>query len=275
MRLQVLAENTASADCFGCEHGLSLCLETTAHTLLFDTGASGLFAENAQKLGIDLAHVELAVLSHGHYDHGGGLHTFLERNAHAKIYVHQRAFEKHYASRLHGQIADIGLDMALLPNERFVFCGDYTRIDDTLTLFAGVRGDTLLPTGNHDLFRLQKDTLAEDDFCHEQNLVIHDNGKTLLIAGCAHNGIVNILEHFYAMTGAFPDAVVGGFHLYSHGMKRSEDPALVAKIGQFLLDTQAKYYTCHCTGTEAFGVLRSVMGERIQYIAAGDSCTIF
>ncbi len=275
MKVYVLAENTAVSDAFGCEHGLSLLLETATHGLLFDTGASGLFAENAQKLGVDLAQVDLAVLSHGHYDHGGGLHTFLSCNAHAKIYAHKRAFEKHYASRLHGQIADIGLDAALLPNEQFVFCDDQTYIDDALTLFAGVQGDRLLPSGNHSLFMMENNALVVDDFSHEQNLIVHENGKTLLIAGCAHNGIVNILEHFHAMTGVFPDAVIGGFHLYSHGLKRSEDPALVTEIGKFLLHTKAQYYTCHCTGTEAFAGLQAVMGDHIRYLSSGDSCTIF
>ena len=72
MIIKVLSENTAASDEFGCEHGLSLYVETGKHRLLFDTGASDLFAKNAARLGVELSAVDTAVLSHGHYDHGGG-----------------------------------------------------------------------------------------------------------------------------------------------------------------------------------------------------------
>ena len=99
MIVKVLAENTTSSEALGSEHGLSLYIETETHKILFDTGASGLFAENAEKMGVDLTRVDLAVISHGHYDHGGGLKTFLGINNRAKIYLHHMAFEPHYANR--------------------------------------------------------------------------------------------------------------------------------------------------------------------------------
>jgi 7,8-dihydropterin-6-yl-methyl-4-(beta-D-ribofuranosyl)aminobenzene 5'-phosphate synthase len=114
MIVKVLAENTTSSEALGSEHGLSLYIETETHKILFDTGASGLFAENAEKMGVDLTRVDLAVISHGHYDHGGGLKTFLGINNWAKLYLHQKAFEPHYANRLGGVKAYIGLDESLL-----------------------------------------------------------------------------------------------------------------------------------------------------------------
>ena len=148
MIVKVLSENTASSEKFGCEHGLSLYIETDTNKILFDTGASGLFAENAKKLGVDLTKVNLSVLSHGHYDHGGGLKTFLSINSIAKIYVQKRAFEKHYANRPGGIKEYIGLDESLLPNERFVFCGERFTIDEELELFSGVKAERLVPSGN-------------------------------------------------------------------------------------------------------------------------------
>ena len=96
MKIVTLIENTACCEAFSCEHGLSLYIETEHHKILFDAGQTGAFADNAQKLGIDLAAVDIAVLSHGHYDHSGGMERFLEINQKAKIYVNQNAVKPHY-----------------------------------------------------------------------------------------------------------------------------------------------------------------------------------
>ena len=89
-------ENTAAGENLAAEHGLSLLIETGEHRILFDAGQTGAFADNAARLGLDLSTVDLAVLSHGHYDHGGGLARFLEINCHAPVYVNPHVFEPHY-----------------------------------------------------------------------------------------------------------------------------------------------------------------------------------
>lgn len=274
MIVKVLSENTSASEKLDSEHGLCLYIEMETHRLLFDTGASGLFAENAEKLGVDLTKVDLVVISHGHYDHGGGLKTFLSINSKAKVYLHQNAFEKHYANRPGGMKADVGLDEALLPNERFVFCDDHHDIDGDMKLFSGINGKRFIPSGNTDLFMKVGDAFVQDDFAHEQNLIISTSGKTLLIAGCAHNGIINIINQFKAEKGCLPDYVIGGFHLYNHGTKQNEAPDLVDEIGKFLLETHAQYYTCHCTGIESYNRLKAVMGEDIDYISTGNQLTI-
>lgn len=274
MNITVLAENTSAREDLRSEHGLSLYMETARHKLLFDAGSGSLFAENAQKLGVDLGAVDIAVISHGHYDHGGGLETFLHLNDHAPIYCNARAFQPHYSNRKSGEKAYIGLDPSLLPNERFRFCGDDFVIDDELTLFAGVTGETLLPAGNVDLFVKTDGEFRHDDFVHEQNLIISEGGKTILVAGCAHRGILNILARLEALLGHPPDAVIGGFHLYNRGADRSEDPRRVEQLGKILLDSHAWYFTCHCTGPVPYAQLRAVMGETISYIATGDRFTI-
>ncbi len=275
MIVKVLSENTTSSEKLGSEHGLSLYIETEAHTILFDTGASCLFAENAEKMGVDLTGVDLAVIYHGDYDHGGGLKTFLGMNNRAKIYLHQKAFEPHYANRPGGIKAYIGLDESLLSNERFVFCGDRFVIDHELELFSGVDSKRLVPSGNTDLFVKDGDAFVQDDFAHEQNLIISENGKTLLVAGCAHNGIINIIDQFNAEKGCLPDYVIGGFHLYNHGIKQNEAPNVVDEIGNILLETHSQYYTCHCTGIESYNRLKTVMGENIDYISTGEQLTIY
>ena len=93
MKVVTLMENTVCREGFRCEHGLSLYLETGNHKILFDAGQSAAFAENAEKLGVDLSKVDFAVLSHGHYDHGGGLGKFLQIHPKAPVYVSRYAFE--------------------------------------------------------------------------------------------------------------------------------------------------------------------------------------
>ena len=117
MKITALVENTSCSPVIGYEHGLSLYIETEKHKMLFDMGQSGIFAENAEKLGIDLSKADIAVLSHGHYDHGGGLTRFMEINDTAPIYLSRYAFEPHY----NGTEKYIGLDTAVKGSERLRF----------------------------------------------------------------------------------------------------------------------------------------------------------
>ena len=273
MKLTVLSENTSVSESLESEHGLSIYIETTGHHILFDTGAGCIFKRNAEKLGVDLATVDLLVISHGHYDHGGGLRTFLEVNSRAKIFIHKQAFEAHYSKRPEG-VASIGLDETLLPNERFVFCGDQAVIDENIEIFSRVKAKRLFPSCNAMLLMKRGDEFVPDDFAHEQNLVIQQDGKTMLIAGCAHKGIVNIVDACKDRLGQYPDYFVGGFHLTGQRGNQSETPDVVDAIGEYLASMPARYYTCHCTGKENLQRLKRILGERIRPLSTGDRISI-
>ena len=209
MKITALTENTSSREDLGSEHGLSLFIETGETRLLFDMGQSGLFAENAEKLGVDLSSAELAVLSHGHYDHGGGLPVFLEINDRAPVFLSRYAFDEcHNAEGKY-----IGLDLKLKIEPRLVFTGEETELSPALHLYACNEREPAHPIDSAGLTVRRGGEVVPDGFRHEQYLLIEEAGKRVLISGCSHKGILNLLDWFA------PDVVVGGFHL----MKRPAD----------------------------------------------------
>ncbi len=274
MIIKILVENTTTSDKFKAEHGLSIYIETKKHKLIFDLGASALFVENAEKMGIDLSGVDLVMISHGHYDHGGGLKAFLDVNSKAKIYLNHKAFHKHYGNKPSGENVYIGLDEELEQNDRLIFVADHLIIDDDLELFSNVKGKRFNPSGNQELLMEYRTMLVQDDFAHEQNLIIEEGGKTLLISGCAHNGIVNIMDYFHMLKNGFPTYVIGGLHLYNRSRNKVEDPEVVRGIGEYLKSTGSKFYTCHCTGIEPYKNLKEIIGEKIKYLATGSQLNI-
>ncbi|AEV29159.1 metal-dependent hydrolase, beta-lactamase superfamily II [Sphaerochaeta pleomorpha str. Grapes] len=274
MIIKALVENSSCNPSLGEEHGLSLFIETNSKKILFDTGASALFNENAQKLGVDLKRVDLAVISHGHYDHGGGLKTFLALNPTALVYVRENAFGPFYSERAGNSYEYIGLDSSLAKETQIIPTKEQLQLTEGISLFSAVWGTQYFPSGNCSLFKKEGRDYVPDDFSHEQNLVIEEDGICLLVAGCAHRGIVNILEHFYRERGNYPTHVIGGFHLFNHRTGKPESKETLSGIAHYLLNTGARFYTCHCTGEESFGFLRSKLGDHIEYLPGGKILTI-
>jgi 7,8-dihydropterin-6-yl-methyl-4-(beta-D-ribofuranosyl)aminobenzene 5'-phosphate synthase len=272
MQIKVLSENTSISQTFHHEHGLSIYIETQEKKVLFDTGASELYLKNAQALGVDISDIDYLVLSHGHYDHGGGLKAFLRENEKAEIFLHRLAFEKYYAAKKDG-VEYIGLDQELKDNKRFVFTSDRFFLSKGLQVFSNVVQHFALPMSNKSLLMEKDGEKVADTFSHEQSLIVEENGKTLLLTGCSHNGIRNILHHFQELKGKMPDVSIGGFHLSttrgSHDSLESID-----ELGRYLLETGVTFYTGHCTGQVPFARLKEVMGEKIHYLPAGSVFTI-
>lgn len=258
MKITSLLENTTDRDDMQIEHGLSLYIETDRHKILFDMGQTDLFCENAKTLGIDLRKVDIAILSHGHYDHGGGLRKFLEINNNAPVYIHKDAFLPHY----NGTEKYIGLDISLKDNLRIIFTDDEYVIDDSLILFAcngKERKHEILSSG---LTEKTADGFIPDDFRHEQYLLIKEGEKNVLISGCSHKGILDI-EGWFA-----PDVLIGGFH-YS---KLALDEYLKSAVDE-LSSYATEFYTCHCTGFEQYEFMCQRLPS-LHYLSCGQSITI-
>ncbi|MFA0814394.1 MAG: MBL fold metallo-hydrolase [Anaerofustis sp.] len=268
MLIRALAENTSVSETYGCEHGLSLYIEIDLHKILFDMGRKKLFLENAKKMGINLSDVDIAFVSHGHFDHGGGLRAFLGVNEIATVYVNRKAFDGHRSVKPNG-IEDIGLERSLYCTHRFVMVGDELKIDEELELFSDIKTSESMCRSQKSLTVESSEGFVPDTFEHEQNLIITQGARTALITGCAHRGIVNILKRYIERKGSAPDLVVGGFHLSNPDTGEGEDPALIDEIAAYLSALPTKYYTCHCTGLASYQLLKERMGDQIEYLSTG------
>jgi len=272
VKIVVLMENTASREGLSAAHGLSLYIETPKHRILMDMGPNDDYLENAVKLGVDLTRVDIAILSHGHYDHGGGLKTFCALNDHAKICVRENAFGN-YWSLADGDPHYIGIDPSL-DRSRFVLTGEETVIDEELTLFASVPDTFGALSASAKLREKVGEDFLPDRFSHEQNLLITAEGKAVLIAGCAHRGIVNILRTGTERLGRRPDLTFGGFHLFQLTEGDPNADRLIDMTGKALLEGETVYYTGHCTGDYAYEKLKEILGDRLQRMSGGVTVTI-
>lgn len=224
---------------------------------------------------VNLNSVEVAVLSHHHFDHGGGLRRFFELNSKAKVYLADVPNGECYV-RIFGLLNKyIGIDKEIINeyHDRFETVGKPTEILPDVFLFPDILGIHSKPIGNKQLYLKMDGNLIPDDFTHEIVMAIKDNGKLVIFTGCSHNGILNMVDTVVKEFEGIPiKAVIGGFHLlvsppfnFMAGT-RSE----VENLGKSVLNYPIEVtYTGHCTGKKAFEVLKSVMGDKIRDLRTG------
>lgn len=268
MKIITLIENTPGYP--GClyEHGLSFYIETDRHRLLLDTGATGAFLQNAETLGIGLHSVDTLVLSHGHYDHGGGILTFARTVPTAKVYLRRNALEPYYHLKPEGE-KYIGLDPAVAELPQCIFVDGDLVIDEELSLFTHIRGRRFSPKGNRKLKQKAGGTFVQDEFDHEQCLVVRQGDFQVLLSGCAHNGILNILDRYQELYGRYPDLLVSGFHMKQDAYTE-EDLENIRITARILKETGIRCWTGHCTGERAFSIMKEIMGEQLKALHSGE-----
>ena len=233
MKLSILTENTASEK-FCAEHGLSYYIEHDVN-ILFDTGHSDVFLQNAKKLNIDIDQVDTVVLSHGHWDHGDGLRYISNK----KLICHPDVFQKRY--RKNGD-ENIGLELSFkeLKNKFDII---YTRLPFEVSKNIIFLGE--IPRNNS--FEAQTTTFELDDkkddfITDDSGLVIKLNNEIIIISGCAHSGICNMIEYAKKITGIDKiRAVIGGFHL-KYNNKQTQETIEYLKSQDI-----AEMYPSHCT----------------------------
>ena len=266
--MTVLVDN-AAAEPLAAEWGLSILIEADGRRILLDTGASGLFAQNAERLSIDLAGIDVGVLSHAHYDHADGLDAFFARNRKATFLVRAGACENCYGVK-DGTMRYNGIRSGILKEheDRIQYVEGIYEIADGIRLVPHRRADYSSIALRNELYAMRDGKLCPDDFSHEQSLVIDTEKGLVVFNSCSHTGMGNILTDIQEMLGRQDIlAYVGGLHLY-----KMTDEEIHMLCREIQCTSVQHIYTGHCTGYHAFRILKEELGDRIEQFSSGFSC---
>ena len=282
MKVTALIENTSveERDDLCPEFGLSLHIEVNGSKILFDMGSSAAFATNAEALGIDIADIGVAVISHHHFDHGGGLERFFELNDRALVFLRQGPRVDRFFKALAVIKRPIGLDLDLLDrfSRRIEYVEEMRVVAPGVYLLTKIGSAHQRPRGNRRLFMKAGGSLVPDPFNHELMMVVHDDDGMVVFSGCSHHGILNLIDAARAQFPRVPiKAVFGGFHLiglpFYNSMAASR--AEVRDIGWRVLEkVDGTVYSGHCTGEKAFAVLAGVMREKLKAFPTGSRVVV-
>ena len=242
-----LVENTAGSPGLLAEHGVAFFIEADGGSLLFDTGQGLALKHNAEQLEIRMASVDAIILSHGHYDHAGGLVDALEMTGPAELYLHPRALTAKFNRNGREIGAPVTDEVKLSSLAKGV---NYTR--DPTEIIPGIHVTGEIPrrhkiedTGGpfyQDSECTHKDALPDD-----QALYIETPKGLIVLLGCGHSGVINTLDYIQKISGGKSiSAVMGGMHLLHASMKR------LAFTGDSLERMDVRYLAPnHCTGLDA------------------------
>ena len=274
LRITVLAENTVHRSDLLAEHGLSFWIEADRRKILFDTGQGMVLKHNAEVLGVDLATADDVVISHGHFDHTGGVAINGGLKWHAALYAHPEAFRTRYtkpADKPARSIGWAGGPVSELPSRfsKVVETPTVTSIVDGICVTGRIpRQNDFEDTGGP--FYLDEAGMQPDLLDDDQALFIETQRGLVILLGCGHSGLVNTLRHIAQFThqNRFY-AVIGGMHL----LDSSEDR--ISRTINTLLEYNVQVVApVHCTGQSATAALRQAWPQGFCQLSTGASMTI-
>lgn len=264
-----LVDNLApSGSGFWAEHGISFYVEAGDTRLLFDTGQSGdVLLHNARLAGISLRRLDYVVLSHGHYDHAGGLSAVLDTSPGVTVIVHPAAFEKKFARR-GGELKNIGLPLAMDALEKLcelrVEAGPVD-LGGGVSTTGEIRRVTACERPQPDLLVESDGALEPDPVMDDQSLVVRNAGGMLLLCGCCHAGVVNTIESVKHRHGEYPALIAGGLHV------EKASPGRISKTVKALKAAGVeKAIAGHCSGS-LIGASLARAGIGAERLASGMS----
>ena len=266
MKLTTLIENLVYQPGLVSEHGLSFYLDTGRRRILFDTGQSAAFLANARALGIDISKVDALVISHGHYDHTGGLNAFLEENKEAPVYLKKEAFNNKY----NNSRSFIGTTpVADIFAHRLVYVAEVTQIDAGVFIVPHIPIVYPEDTSFDYFYTGKEEGAANDEFDDELFLAVVNNEKLTVISSCSHRGISNIVEEARSLFQLPVKLVTGGFHL------KNAPPQQYRSVLNYLKVLNPEHVgVCHCTGVENFPEMAKQAGAKVFYNYTGNTVKI-
>lgn len=276
MKLCMLIDDKRLNKTFKREHGMSLYIETENQKILFDTGASRSFIDNAKLLGIEIDKIDIVILSHGHKDHTGGLVGFLNLNSKAKVIMKNNGSDDFYV-KFCGLKKNISTPSVIFKQhqQRIEFLNDNRQIANSgIFIVANFIEKYPLVKSNTNLLRKRAGKLMSDNFDHELALVIRNHGKLVVICGCSHSGVENIVETIKLQFPGEPiQMLLGGFHLMDFPRNLiQENEEDIIKLAKRLQEYDIEQiYTCHCTGRRAFHILKKEIGDKFSYFSTGST----
>lgn len=265
----ILVENTARGPGILGEHGLAWWIDTGTHRVLFDTGQGMALVHNATRLGVDLSQADAIVLSHGHFDHVGGLEAALHAAPRASLFLHPRAVEPKFIGT--DPAAGRRISTAFVETESFR--GKNRRVVATRESFEvapGVRATGEIPRTNDfedtgGAFFLDATLTRPDPLLDDQALYLPTAQGVIVICGCAHAGVINTLSHIARLTGdASVQALFGGLHLENASARRMEETVRALRAYR-----PRQMGFCHCTGLAAIRRLWSEFPAACLQVHAG------
>ena len=265
MKIITLAENLVYNNKLIAEHGFSLYIESGGKKILFDTGQSGLFIQNARQLGIDIADVDILVLSHGHYDHTGGLDAFMEVNSKAEILAKEEIFIPKYS----GKSRFIGISCDEVIRSRVSFVSTVKELVKDVYVVTDIKLYHPEDTNFRKFYKKQAASFYPDEFEDELFIAIRQNNMITIITACSHRGITNICENAVRYFDLPVHMIIGGFH-----MKDCEERQY-QWIVQYLRNIRPDMVgVSHCTGVDKYAALAKDLDTKIFYNYTGNEITI-
>ena len=263
MKISILANNESKSG-FENEHGLSIYIQHKLYNILFDVGYTDVYLKNADKLNVDLNETEYIILSHGHYDHTGGLRFFKPFKALQSIYIHKDAFKNKYAKEKKIRYNGIPFkenEIVWLKNYA-IKIENYNKINTNFYLLSNISHQNINKKYYVD------DRI--DDFHDETILILEEAGELSLFMGCSHFGVINGV---LAVQEIFPNKkiknLVAGMHLSTKTLDE------IKEIGEKLFSMGIEMiYPLHCTGRTAIEYFSKKYKHACTRLYAGDQIEI-